>query len=92
MLFRYRGAELAPFDARSKAEALEAAKSAREIAKKDFKEAVKLGDPGSTDDAGKFARKILEPAVEYEIFTLGPGALSEPIDTPRGYWIARRIE
>jgi hypothetical protein len=90
VLFRYRGAELAPHDARSKAEALTLAKAVLELARKDFKAAVKQGDPGSHEDAGKIGRNILEPPVEYEIFTLAPGAVSDPIDTPRGYWVARR--
>jgi hypothetical protein len=38
-------------------------------------------------------RGILEPAVEYLLFTLPKGTVyAEPIDTPRGYWIVRRID
>jgi parvulin-like peptidyl-prolyl isomerase len=37
-------------------------------------------------------RGILEPEVELELFTLAPGGVSEPIDTKRGFWVAKRIE
>jgi hypothetical protein len=92
VLIQYRGAQFAPEGARSRAEALELVRSLHEIARRDFRAAVKQGDPGSTDDAGRIARNILEPQLEYELFTLAPGAVSEPLDTPRGYWIARRAE
>jgi hypothetical protein len=35
---------------------------------------------------------ILEPAPEYVLFTLGVGAVGGPVDTPRGYWIVKRLE
>lgn len=92
LLFQYRGAQFAPASARSKQEALDAAKAAVEPARKSFKAAVKAADPGSVEDAGKFARGVLEPSVEYEVFLLPPGSVSEPIETPRGYWIVKRIE
>ena len=42
-------------------------------------------------DAGHVPRDVLEPAVEYLLFTLPKKELCpEPIDTPRGYWIVRR--
>jgi parvulin-like peptidyl-prolyl isomerase len=44
------------------------------------------------DDAGTIPRGVLEPTVEYALFTLKPGDVSDPIDTPRGFWIVRRIE
>lgn len=92
VLFQYRGAQFASDGSREKAEALDAAKAAVDVAKKSFKAAVKLGDPGSTEDAGRITRGILEPSVELEVFSLSPGAVSEPIDTPRGYWVAKRLE
>ncbi len=92
LLFQYRGAQFAPLSARSKQEALDAAKAAVEPARKSFKAAVKTGDPGSVEDAGRFARGVLEPSVEYEVFLLPPGSVSEPIETPRGYWIVKRVE
>ena len=53
---------------------------------------MKKGDPGSTGDAGTIARGILDADVEARVFTLDKGAVSEPIDTPKGYWIVKRLE
>jgi hypothetical protein len=92
ILVQYRGAELAPPNARPKPEALSLARSLAEAANNDFKAQVQRGDPGSMDDAGRIPRGVLEPAVEYALFMLPRGGVSEPIDTPRGFWIVRRIE
>jgi hypothetical protein len=93
ILFSYRGAQLASKDAPPKAEALGRATALLEEAKRDFEEAVKRGDPGSTANAGQMPRGILEPSVEYSLFTLAKGAVhGVPIDTPRGYWLVRRID
>jgi hypothetical protein len=93
ILVSYRGAEFAAKDARSKPEALEKANTLLAEAQKNFDEAVKKGDRGSTADAGKIPRGILEPAVEYPLFMLKKGEIfGTPIDTPRGYWIVRRNE
>jgi hypothetical protein len=91
ILFAYEGAEFAGADARSKAEALEKAQAAIPQAKKDFGEAVKLGDPGSTAEAGRLPRGVLEPSVEYVLFTMDRGEVhDQPLDTPRGFWVVRR--
>jgi len=91
--FAYAGAQGAPRDARSKAEALKRAREALETAQKDFSEAVRKGDHGSTADAGRMPRGVLEPPIEYWLFSLQKGTIHpEPIDTPRGYWIVRRNE
>ena len=91
ILFSYDGAQSAPKNARSKSAALEAAKRLVADAQKDFSEAVKRGDAGSTDNAGSMPRGILEPEIEYALFMLKKGEVyAEPIDTPRGYWILRR--
>jgi hypothetical protein len=91
VLFQYRGAQYARSDARSKPEALKLARETVPLAQRDFAEAVKSGDPGSTADAGSLPRGILEPALEYLLFTLASGAVyPEPVDTPRGYWLMRR--
>lgn len=93
VLFQYKGAQGAPSNARSKESAREKAEDAVELAKKDFDEAVKLGDPGSLPNAGDIPRSVLEPVIEYTVFTMEPGAVHpEPLDTPRGYWIVRRIK
>jgi len=93
VLFTYQGVQFAPTGARTKEEALEKAKGVVEDAKKDFAEAVKKGDRGSTADAGRIPRGVLEPELELVLFTLDKGAVHpEPIDTPRGYWVVRRVE
>jgi hypothetical protein len=92
ILVQYRGAQAAPPGARSKDEALSLARSLAEAAKVDFRAQVAKGDPGSMEDAGKIPRGVLEPASEFALFTMSPGTTSSPIDTPRGYWIVRRIE
>jgi hypothetical protein len=87
----YHGAQAAPTEARSKEEAKRRAESLLVDAKHDFAAAVAKGDRGSTADAGHVPRDVLEPAVEYLLFTLQKGDVcAEPIDTPRGYWIVRR--
>jgi hypothetical protein len=93
VLVTYRGAEGAPSDARDKAAALAKAKELLPDARRDFDETVKKGDPGSTAQAGKMPRDVLEPGLEYVLFTLKKGEVyGEPIDTPRGYWILKRVE
>ena len=92
ILIQYRGAQAAPASSRSKDDALILARSVAEAARADFKSQVARGDPGSMDDAGRIARGYLEPSVEYALFTLTAGSVSEPVDTPRGYWIVKRIE
>jgi hypothetical protein len=93
ILFTHEGAQFAPRKARSKAEALQLAKNALPRAEQNFAEAVKLGDPGSLADAGSIGRGILERAVEYRLFTLEKGQVGpEPIETPRGYWVLKRLK
>ncbi len=93
ILITFEGAQGAPSRARTKAAALETAKRIMATAQTSFEEAVKMGDPGSMANAGTMRRGILEPNVEYALFTLEKGALyQEPIETPRGYWIMRRIK
>ena len=87
----YQGAQGAPTEARSRDEAKRRAESLLADAKQDFKAAVAKGDRGSTSDAGHVPRDVLEPAVEYLLFTLPKGEVcAEPVDTPRGFWIVRR--
>lgn len=92
ILVRYRGAQLAPLDSMSRDAALARANQLAALAKTDFAAAVKAGDPGSTIDIGAVQRGILEPGTQYALFTLPPGAVSEVLDTPRGFWIVRRIK
>jgi len=92
VLVTFEGVQGAPNKARSKADALELAKRLLPVAQENFESAVKQGDPGSTANAGTIRRGILEPTVEYALFTLEKGAIYPlPVETPRGYWIMRRI-
>jgi hypothetical protein len=61
-------------------------------AQQDFHAAVQQGDGGSSDDVGRVKLGILEPAPEYVLFTLPVDGVGGPIDTPRGYWIIKRLE
>jgi hypothetical protein len=92
ILVQYKGAQGAPPSSRSKDEAFALAHSLAEAARADFKAQVSKGDPGSMEDAGRIPRGVLEPASEYALFTLAAGGVSDPVDTPRGYWIVKRIE
>jgi parvulin-like peptidyl-prolyl isomerase len=92
-IFTYRGAQGAPADARTREEAKKKALEIIEVAQKDFAAAVSKGDRGSTTDAGRVPRGVIEPPVEYVLFTLEKGKVHpEPVDTPRGYWVVRRNE
>jgi hypothetical protein len=77
---------------RSKAEARALAERLLVTATQDFHAAVQQGDGGSSDDVGRVKLGVLEPAPEYVLFTLGVDAVGGPIDTPRGYWIVKRLE
>jgi hypothetical protein len=92
VLVTYAGAEDAPRGARSKHDALELAQKLAPQAKTDFHAAVRRGDDGSSDDVGSMRRGVLEPAPEYVLFSLPASGVSDPVDTPRGYWIVKRIE
>ena len=92
ILITFEGAQGAPSKARSKAAARELAQHVLAVAQRNFEEATKLGDPGSIANAGSIRRGILEPAIEYDLFTLEKGAVyPEPVETPRGFWVMRRI-
>jgi hypothetical protein len=89
--FAYQGAQFAAPDSRTKAQARQKAEAALELAKHDFAAAVSKGDRGSTSDAGRIPRGVLEPPIEYVLFMLDKGTVNPAVvDTPRGYWILRR--
>ncbi len=92
ILVEYRGAQGAKPNTRTRDEALELAKQLAADAKQDFKAAVAKGDPGSKENLGKISRGFLEPAPEYTLFSLAKDAVSDPVETPRGFWIIKRIE
>lgn len=91
ILVFYRGAQGAPRDARSREDALTLAKSIAEEAKTDFIAAGRKGDVGM-ENAGSVTRGVLEPAPEYTLFSLAVGDVGGPVDSPRGYYIFKRIE
>ena len=92
ILVTYKGAQGAPPGSRSREAALELAKQLAVEAKQDFKATVGKGDKGSMENAGRMPRGMLEPAPEFVLFSLPKDGVSDPVDTPRGYWIVRRIE
>jgi hypothetical protein len=96
VLISYAGAQSGPLgekpNPRSKADAKALAEKLAGEAAADFHGAVQRGDPGSQDDIGKIKMGFLEPSVDFVVFSLAVGAVSPAFDTPRGYWIAKRIE
>jgi hypothetical protein len=92
ILVQYQGAQGAPPNARTRDAAMELAKKLAAEAKQDFRAAVPKGDKGSMDNLGRMPRGVLEPAPEYALFSLKKDGVSEPVDTPRGFWIVHRIE
>lgn len=92
VLVQYAGAEGAPSSARAKPDALKHAMELAERAKGDWKAAIKAGDSGSSEDIGRIPRGVLDRTTELAVFSLDKDALSEPLDTPRGYWVVKRIE
>ncbi len=89
--FAYQGAQFSAADSRTKDQAKQKAEATLELARHDFAAAVSKGDRGSTADAGRIPRGVLEPPIEYVLFMLDKGTVSPNIiDTPRGYWILRR--
>lgn len=90
-LFRYRGAEGAGSQSRTRDEAERLAVAALAKGGDDFGQVVALGDPGSAVDVGWVGRGVLERSVEYAVFGAKVGeTLTKPLDTPRGFWIVRR--
>jgi hypothetical protein len=77
---------------RSKSDARTLAARLLATARQDFHAGVQQGDPGSSDDVGRVKLGILEPAPEYVLFTLAVDGVAGPVDTPRGYWIVKRLE
>lgn len=77
---------------RTRTEAREIAVRLAVTAQHDFRAAVEQGDAGSADDIGTVKVGVLEPAPEYVLFTLPVDGVGGPVDTPRGYWIVKRLE
>ncbi len=87
----YRGAESAPPGARSRAEARALADAIAADAKTDFAAALKRADVG-IENAGEMRREVLEAPAEAALFQLGPGEIGGPVDSPRGFYVFKRIE
>lgn len=96
VLVSYEGAQPSPAavrpSKRSHSEARALAEKLLPTAQQDFHGAVQQGDAGSSDDVGRVKLGILEPGPEYVLFTLPIDGVGGPIDTPRGYWIVKRLE
>ncbi|MCL2447478.1 MAG: peptidyl-prolyl cis-trans isomerase [Polyangiaceae bacterium] len=96
VLVSYAGAQPSQSDghpsSRSRSDALALATKLENTAREDFHAAVLRGDSGSADDLGTMKLGLLEPAPEYVLFTLPVGGVGGPVDTPRGYWVVKRIE
>jgi hypothetical protein len=92
ILLAFAGTQGAPPGARPKAEALSLAQKLAQDAKTDFHAAVIRGDSGSADDIGHIPRGVLEGATEYVAFTMPVGSVSDALETPRGYWIIKRLD
>ena len=92
VLITFAGVQGAPPGARSKKDALEAAQKLASDARTDFHAAVIRGDSGSADDIGHILRGVLELGTEYVAFTMPAGTVSEPLETPRGFWIIKRLD
>ena len=96
VLVSYAGAQPSPGgghpSSRSKGDAKALADRLFASAQQDFRAAVQQGDPGSSDDVGQLRTGILEPAPEFVLFTLPVGGVGGPMDTPRGFWIVKRLE
>jgi hypothetical protein len=92
VLVQFAGAEGASSSARGKPDALKHALELAEQAKTDWKGAVRAGDVGSSDDIGRIPRGVLDHNTELVVFSLEKDGISEPLETPKGYWIVRRVE
>lgn len=92
VLIGFVGAEGAPPNARTKIRARAMADQLGQEARTDFHRAVTAGDPGSADDIGRLPRGVLDPRTEVAVFALSKGEISDVLETPRGYWIVKRLE
>jgi hypothetical protein len=92
VLVQYVGAEGASNNARTKAEARTLAERLRDDAKADFKKAVRDGDSGSSEDIGRIPRGVLDPRTEIAVFSMTGGEISEILETPKGFWIVKRLD
>jgi parvulin-like peptidyl-prolyl isomerase len=90
-LVAYRGAQGAGPVTRTRDDALALAERISEAAKGDFPAAIKKADVG-LENAGLMPRGVLEPGAEQALFGLSVGDVSKPVDSPRGYYVFKRID
>jgi len=90
-LVTYRGAQGAGPVTRTRDEALALAEKISEAAKGDFPAAIKKADV-ALENAGLMPRGVLEPGPEQALFGLAVGDVSKPVDSPRGYYVFKRID
>lgn len=91
ILVTYRGAEQADTQTRTREAALDQAKKLAEAAQTDFVEAGKRGDV-FLGDAGVIPQGFLEPAPQHVLFGLEVGGVGGPVDSPRGFYVFKRLE
>jgi parvulin-like peptidyl-prolyl isomerase len=89
ILVSYKGAEQAEPQARARDRALELAKSLAQEA--DFASAGRRGDV-FVPDAGVIQPGFMEPAPQHVLFSLGVGEVGGPVDSPRGFYVFKRLE
>jgi hypothetical protein len=92
VLVQWQGAENAGTSTRPKPDAMTKAQELAVLAKTDFRRAVAQGDPGSAEDIGRIPRGTLDPRTESVLFNLPAGEVSDVIETPRGFWIVKRLD
>jgi hypothetical protein len=96
VLITYEGAQLPSpggrVSMRSRTDARRLSEKLALTAAQDFQAAVQQGDSGSSEDVGTVTLGVLEPAPQYVLFTLPVDGVGGPIDTPRGFWIVKRLE
>jgi len=90
-LVTYRGAQGAGPVTRTRDDALALAEKIFDDAKRDFATAIKKADIG-LENAGLMPRGVLEPGPEQALFGLAVGDVSKPVDSPRGYYVFKRID
>ena len=77
---------------RSKAMAKALADKSMQTAGTDFTAAVKAGDQDSDADYGTFSARSFDTELEASIVAIPVGRVGGPIETPRSYWIVKRIK
>jgi hypothetical protein len=96
VLITYEGAQLPSpggrVSTRSRTDARRLSEKLALTAAQDFQAAVQQGDSGSSEDVGTVTLGVLEPAPQYVLFTLPVDGVGGPVDTPRGFWIVKRLE